>query len=67
MDKLKHSLIADQMLLMLPGCSNPLATQVCLFQPVLQLKSQLKVKAEKEEKLEGYIRSGYKQCTKLWK
>lgn len=66
-DKLKHSLIADQMFFTFPGCSNPLAIQVCLFQHTLQLENQLKAKVAKEEKLEGHIRSGYKQWTKPWK
>lgn len=67
MDGVKHSLIADQMLFTFPGYSNSLATQICFFQHILQLKSQLKGKALKEEKLEGHIRSGYKQCIKFWK
>lgn len=48
-DKLKHSLIADQMFFTFPGCSNPLATQVCLFQHVLQLENQLKGKVQKRK------------------
>lgn len=67
MDKLKPSLITGQMLLTFPGCTNPLAAQVCLLQHILQLKNQLKGQVAKEEKLEGHVRSGYKQCTKLWK
>lgn len=49
MDKLKQSLIADQLLLTFPGYSNPFTTRVFLFQLIVQMETQPKGKQQKRK------------------
>jgi len=48
-EKLKHSLIADQLFFTFPGYSKPLATQIFLFQLIVQLENELKSKQQRRK------------------